>query len=123
MDKARPSETTLTTAKRYKGFNTKKLESEKSKITIKALKDKENGLSGTCSDELAKNDATAKIKLKKKLNITKTGLINGKIATKNAITKRRGKTKEKIGITIRFAKTDKKLKFEKNDETKGRIPI
>lgn len=111
------------TNKRYKGFTTKKLERTKRKITIKALKDKENGLSGTCNDELAKNDAIAKIKLKKKLKITKIGLIKGKIATKNAITKRSGKTKEKIGITIKFAKTDKKLKLEKNDETKGKIPI
>lgn len=95
----------------------------KKKITASILIETEKGLSGTCSEVEAKNEAIANTKFKKKSNIENNGAINGIMTTRNAMTNMIGKMREKIGIIKRFAKTERKLKDEKKDAVKGKIPI
>ena len=94
----------------------------KKKTTINTLIETENGLRGTCSEVEAKNEAIWNTKLRKKSKIENNGAINGIITTKNAITNISGKISEKIGIIKRFAKTERKLKDEKKEAVKGKIP-
>ena len=42
---------------------------------------------------------------------------------RKASTNKIGKIIEKIGMTRRFANTERKVKFEKKEAVKGRIPI
>ena len=95
----------------------------KKKTTISTLIETENGLRGTCSEVEAKNEAIAKTKFKKKSKTENSGAINGIITTRKAITNIIGKIREKIGIINKFAKTERKLKVEKKDAVKGKMPI
>ena len=82
-----------------------------------------NGLRLNLKPVCAKKFETSWIKSNEKLQIFSKNPINGKIAATKAKTNNSGYNTEKIGTTIKFAKTESKLSVEKIFAENGRIPI